>query len=379
VKETRQDALDRGMKTIRKNYESSVRKGRLSPEKMAQRLGLITPQLTNEGFDQADLIVEAVFEEMALKKQVFSELDKIAKPDCILASNTSMLDLDEIASVTSRPQMVVGHHFFSPANVMKLVEIVRGKSTSKEVLATSMGLAKKLGKTAVLAGNRRGFIGNRMVEPYLREAEFLVEEGASVEAVDQALYDFGMAMGPLAMTDMAGLDVFWRIRKEYRHLEKPGVRKPLVADLLAENGRHGQKAGAGWYLYDESRRPSPDPKVAALIETTARGAGIGRGEITAQEIVERTIYALINEGARILEEGVALRPVDIDIVYLQGYGFPVWRGGPMFYADTVGLPKVLAKIQEFAQRHGSDLWAPAPLLARLAASGKTFGEANGEA
>jgi 3-hydroxyacyl-CoA dehydrogenase len=379
VKETSRDALDRGLATIRGNYESSVKKGRLSDQAMAQRMGLITPQLTYDGFEQADLIVEAVFEEMALKKQIFSEVDKIAKPDCILASNTSMLDLDEIASATGRPHMLVGHHFFSPANVMRLVEIVRGKATSKEVIATSMALAKKLGKTAVLAGNARGFIGNRMVEPYLRGAEFLLEEGASVEAVDQALYDFGMAMGPLAMSDLAGLDVFWRIRREYRHLEKPGVRKPLVADLICEQGRYGQKTGAGWYRYDEKRRPSPDPEIAALIEKTARAAGIERREIIPEEIVERTIYALINEGARILEEGVALRPVDIDIVYLQGYGFPVWRGGPMFYADTIGLPKVLARIKEFEQRHGSDLWAPTPLLERLAASGKTFAEANGEA
>ena len=384
LKETSREALDRGLSTIRKNYESSVKKGRLSPGSMAQRLGLITPQINYAGFEQADVVVEAVFEEMALKKRIFSEIDKIAKPDCILASNTSMLDLDEIASVTSRPHMVVGHHFFSPANVMRLVEIVRGKATSKEVIATSMALAKKLGKTAVLAGNRRGFIGNRMVEPYLREAQFLLEEGASVEAVDQALYDFGFAMGPLAMSDLAGLDVWWRIRQEYRHLEKPGVRQPLVAQLICEQGRYGQKTGAGWYRYDvnrydANRRPSPDPEIAALIEKTARAAGIERREISSDEMVERTVYALINEGARVLEEGVALRPVDIDIVYLDGYGFPVWRGGPMFYADTVGLPKVLAKIKEFEQRHGSDLWAPAPLIERLAAAGKTFADANGEA
>jgi 3-hydroxyacyl-CoA dehydrogenase len=241
------------------------------------------------------------------------------------------------------------------------------------------GVGEKTGKTAVLAGNRRGFIGNRMVEPYLREAQFLLEEGASVEAVDQALYDFGFAMGPLAMSDLAGLDVWWRIRKEYRHLEKAGVRQPLVAQLICEQGRYGQKTGAGWYRYDANRRPSPDLEIAALIEKTARAARIERREISAEEIVERTLYALINEGARVLEEGVALRPVDIDIVYLHGYGFPVWRGGPMFYADTVGLPKVLARIKEFEKCHGSDLWAPAPLLERLASKEKTFAEANGEA
>lgn len=372
VKETTQEALDRGIETIRKNYENSVKKGRFSPEVMAKRMALITPQLTYDGFAQADIIVEAVFEGMALKKQVFSEIDKIAKPECVLASNTSTLDVDEIASATARPHMVIGHHFFSPANVMRLLEIVRGKATSKEVIATSMALAKKLNKVGVLAGNCRGFIGNRMIHCYGREAQFLVEEGAAVEAVDRALYDFGMAMGPLAMGDLAGLDVGWRIRKEFKHLEKPGVRQPLIADLLCEMGRYGQKTGAGWYKYDENRTPNPDPEVAALIEKTARGAGIERRHVTPEEIVERTIYALVNEGARILEEGIALRAVDIDIVYLNGYGFPAWRGGPMFYADTIGLKNVLEKIQEFEKLHRPDLWAPAPLLRRLAQAGKTF-------
>jgi 3-hydroxyacyl-CoA dehydrogenase len=372
VKETTQDALNRGIDTIGKNYTSSVKKGRFPQAVMDQRMALITPQLTYDGFDKADIIVEAVFEGMALKKQIFGEIDKIAKPDCILASNTSTLDVDEIASATARPQMVIGHHFFSPANVMRLLEIVRGKATSKEVIATSMALAKKLNKVGVLAGNCRGFIGNRMIHCYGREAQFLVEEGAAVEAVDRALYDFGLAMGPLAMGDLAGLDVGWRIRKEFKHLEKPGVRRPLVADQLCEMGRFGQKTGAGWYKYDENRKATPDPQVAALIEKTAREAGIERRNITPEEIVERTIYALVNEGARILEEGIALRAVDIDIVYLNGYGFPAWRGGPMFYADTVGLKNVLAKIEEFEQRHGPDLWAPAPLLKRLAEADRTF-------
>jgi 3-hydroxyacyl-CoA dehydrogenase len=338
---------------------------------MEARLKLITPGLTYDGFADADIIVEAVFEGMALKKQIFSELDKIAKPDCILASNTSTLDIDEIASATTRPQMVIGHHFFSPANVMKLLEIVRGKATSKEVIATSMALAKKLNKVGVLAGNCRGFIGNRMIHSYGREAQFLVEEGAAVEQVDTALYDFGMAMGPLAMGDLAGLDVGWRIRKEFKHLEKPGVRVPLVADQLCEMGRYGQKTGAGWYKYDENRKPSGDPEVTALIDKLARAAGIERRAISNDEIIERTIYALVNEGARILEEGIALRSVDIDIVYLNGYGFPAWRGGPMFYADTVGLKSVLAKIEEFEKRHG-ELWTPAPLLKKLASEEKTF-------
>jgi 3-hydroxyacyl-CoA dehydrogenase len=299
---------------------------------------------------------------MALKKSIFSDIDRIAKPTCILASNTSTLDIDEIAAATNRPEMVVGHHFFSPANVMRLLEVVRGKTTSNEVIATSMALGKRLKKIAVLAGNCNGFIGNRMVHVYLREAEFLVEEGASVEDVNGALYDFGMAMGPLAMADLAGIDVGWRIREESRHLEKPGVRQPLVADRLYRLGRYGQKTGRGWSKYDENRRPSPDPETAALIEQTALEAGIRRRVISREEIVDRCIYALINEGAKLLEEGIALRAVDIDIVYLHGYGFPVWRGGPLFYADTIGLPKVLSRIEEFESAHGSDLWSPAPLL-----------------
>jgi len=374
VKEASQEALDRGMAIIRKNYEGSVKKGRFSQSAMDQRMALIAPQLTYDGFEQADVITEAVFEGMALKKQVFAEIDRIAKSTCILASNTSMLDIDEIAAVTSRPQMVIGHHFFSPANVMRLLEVVRGKATGDNVIATSMALAKRLGKTAVLARNSRGFIGNRMVEPYVREAHFLVEEGASVEDVNEALYDFGMAMGPLAMDDLAGLDVFWRIKKEFRHLEKPGVRKPLVADLLCEMGRFGQKTGRGWSRYDENRRPLPDPEVADLIEKTAREAGIERRRITRQEILDRCLYALVNEGARVLDQGIALRSVDIDIVYLAGYGFPTWRGGPMFYADTIGLKHILARIGEFEKRHGPDLWAPAPLLERLAAAGRTFAD-----
>jgi 3-hydroxyacyl-CoA dehydrogenase len=372
VKETAQDALNRGLATIRKNYANTVAKGRLSQADMDARLGLITLQLGYEGFDQADIIVEAVFENMDVKKAVFREIDKIAKPDCILASNTSSLDIDEIASVTGRPQMVIGTHFFSPANVMRLLEVVRGKQTSNEVIATSMALGKKLGKVAVLAGNCHGFIGNRMVGPYLREAQFLVEEGASVEQVNQALYDFGMAMGPLAMDDLAGLDVGWAIRKEFARFQTPGVRKPLVPDLLCEMGRFGQKTGRGWSQYDEKRKPSPDPETAALIEKAARESGIKRREITSEEIVDRCIYALVNEGARILEDGIALRAVDIDITYLFGYGFPAWRGGPMFYAGQVGLKKVLSRIEEFERQHGPNLWSPAPLLRRLAEEGRRF-------
>ncbi len=371
MKETTQEALDRGLATITKNYANSVKKGRFSQALMDQRLALITPTLTYDGFEQADIVVEAVFEGMELKKQVFGDLDQICKPEAILASNTSTLSIDEIAAATSRPDMVIGHHFFSPANVMRLLEIVRGKATSKEVIATSMALARKLKKVGVLVGNCRGFVGNRMIHEYGREAQFLVEEGAKVEQVDGALYDFGMAMGPLAMGDLAGLDVGWRIRKEFKHLEKPGIRVALVADQLCEQGRYGQKTGAGWYRYDENRKAIPDPEVQELIVKLATAAGIQRREISAEEIIERTQYALINEGAKILEEGIALRAVDIDIIYLNGYGYPARRGGPMWYADTVGLKKVYDRVCEFHAEHG-ELWTPARLLKQLAEAGKTF-------
>jgi 3-hydroxyacyl-CoA dehydrogenase len=288
-----------------------------------------------------------------------------------MASNTSTLSIDEIASATARPEAVIGTHFFSPANVMRLLEIVRGKATGKQTIATCMQVAKKVGKVGVLVGNCRGFVGNRMFHPYRREAQFLVEEGASPEAVDKALYDFGMAMGPLATGDLAGLDVGWRIRKEYRHLEKPGARQPLAEDRLCEMGRYGQKTGAGWYKYDEKRRAIADPEVNQLVRRWAAEAGIEQREITPAEIVDRCIYALVNEGARILEEGIALRAIDIDIIYLNGYGFPAYRGGPMWYADTVGLKKVYGRICEFRERHG-ELWEPASLLQELAESGGTF-------
>lgn len=371
IKETTQEALDRGMATIRKNYQNSVNKGRFPQEVMDKRMALITPQLTYDGFEEADIITEAVFEGMALKKEIFAELDKIAKPGAILASNTSTLDIDEIASATSRPEWVIGHHYFSPANVMRLLEIVRGKATSNEVIATSMSLAKRLKKVGVLVGNCYGFVGNRMLHQYGREAQFLVEEGAKPQDIDGALYKFGMAMGPLAVGDLAGLDVGWRIRKEHRHLEKPGVRYPKVADELCERGRYGQKTGAGWYKYDENRKAIPDPEVDALIEQIAAAQGITRRTVTEEEIIERTQYALINEGAKILEEGIALRAVDIDIIYLNGYGYPAWRGGPMWYGDTVGLKKVYDRVCQFHAEHG-ELWTPAPLLKELAEAGKTF-------
>ena len=373
LKETDQAALDRGLATIQKNYANSVKRGRFTQQFVEERLKLIRPTLRYDGFDAVDMVIEAVFEGMALKKEVFGELDRNCKPGAILASNTSTLNIDEIASATQRPQAVIGTHFFSPANVMRLLEIVRGKATGKDVIATCMQLSKKIGKVGVLVGNCRGFVGNRMFGPYRREAQFLVEEGASVEAVDGALYDYGMAMGPLATGDLAGLDVGWRIRKEYRHLEKPGVRQPLAEDRLCEMGRYGQKSGAGWYKYDAERRAIPDPEVAKLVRQWAAEAGIQQRQISAQEIVDRCIYALVNEGARILQEGYALRAVDIDIIYVNGYGFPAHRGGPMWYADTTGLKKVYDRIREFHQQHG-ELWEPAPLLKRLAEEGKTFAD-----
>ena len=371
LKDADQAALDRGLATIQSNYANSVKRGRFTPQDAEERFKRITPTLSYDDFAKADLVIEAVFEGMALKKEVFKELDRVCKPGAILASNTSTLNIDEIASATSRPTSVIGTHFFSPANVMRLLEIVRGKATSKEVIATCMQLSKALGKIGVLVGNCRGFVGNRMFGPYRREAQFLVEEGASIAAVDKSLTDFGMAMGPLATGDLAGLDVGWRIRKEYRHLEKPGIRQPIIEDNLCELGRFGQKTGAGWYKYDEQRRAMPDPAVDELIRKWVTEAKIPQREISAAEIVDRCIYALVNEGARILEEGYALRASDIDIIYLNGYGFPAYRGGPMWYADTVGLKQVLARISEFHRQHG-EIWQPAPLLVRLAEQGKTF-------
>jgi 3-hydroxyacyl-CoA dehydrogenase len=373
LKEADQAALDRGIATIQKNYASSVKRGRFTQQFVDECLKRIQPTLSFDGFSGMDLVIEAVFEGMALKKEVFKELDRVCKPGAVLASNTSTLSIDEIASSTARPEFVIGTHFFSPANVMRLLEVVRGKATSKEVIATCMQLSKRLGKVAVLVGNCMGFVGNRMFGPYRREAQFLVEEGAGIEAVDNALHEFGMAMGPLATGDLAGLDVGWRIRKEYRHLQKPGVRQPFSEDKLCELGRYGQKTGAGWYKYDEQRRPSPDPEVARLIAGWVAETGIPQRKIGSDEIVDRCLYALVNEGARILEERFALRAVDIDIIYLNGYGFPAYRGGPMWYADTIGLKRVYERICEFQKKHG-EIWAPSPLLKQLAEQGKTLAE-----
>jgi 3-hydroxyacyl-CoA dehydrogenase len=377
LKEADQAALDRGLATIQSNYANSVKRGRFTAQVAEERLKLIKPTLTYEGFSNVDLVIEAAFEGMALKKEIFKDLDRVCKPTAVLASNTSTLSIDEIASATKRPESVIGMHFFSPANVMRLLEIVRGKTTSKEVIATSMALSKTLGKVGVLVGNCRGFVGNRMFGPYRREAQFLVEEGAGITAVDKALTDFGMALGPLATGDLAGLDVGWRIRKEYRHLEKPGIRQPFAEDKLCELSRYGQKTGAGWYKYDASRRATPDPVVEQLIRDWVAEAGIPQRQISAEEIADRCLYALVNEGARILEEGYALRASDIDIIYINGYGFPGYRGGPMWYADTVGLKQVYERVMEFQRQHG-EIWEPAPLLKRLAEQDRAFADVGKE-
>ena len=374
LKETDQAALDRGIATIRKNYATSVQKGKLTESQMIQRVELIQPTLDYDRFKEVDIVVEAVFEGMDLKKKIFAELDKVTKPDVVLASNTSTLDIDEIASATSKPEQVIGHHFFSPANVMKLMEVVRGNHSSPQTIATSMALAKTLGKVGVLVGNCNGFVGNRMFGPYQREAQFLVEEGASIEEVDAALVEFGMVMGPFAVADLAGIDVAWRILNEYQDLIPSGTRKPLVLNSLYEQGRYGQKTNAGWYDYSAGNRtPVPSADVQRLIEEKAVQAGIRRREIARHEIVERIVYALINEGAKILDEGIALRPVDIDIIYIYGYGFPAFRGGPMWYADTVGLDKVCDRIEQFERQHGS-IWTPSTLIKNLADSGKKFAD-----
>ncbi|UUX97098.1 3-hydroxyacyl-CoA dehydrogenase NAD-binding domain-containing protein [Aquabacterium sp. J223] len=363
-------ALDRGMDLIRRNYGVTVAKGKLSEADMARRMALIRPTLSYADIAAADLVIEAVFEDMAVKREVFARLDAVCKPGAILATNTSRLDIDEIARATTRPQDVVGLHFFSPANVMKLLEVVRGEATSQEVIASCMRMAQDIGKVPVLVRVCEGFVGNRMLTGYWREAWFLVEEGASPQQVDRALTDFGMAMGPLAMGDLAGLDINWAARKRLAPTRPAHLRYSKVADRICEAGRFGQKTGAGWYRYEPgSRTPLPDPAVDAIVEQCAAEAGITRRPIADQEIVERCMLALVNEGARLLEEGIAQRASDIDVVYVNGYGFPASRGGPMFWAETLGLERTLDKIRALERVHGGH-WVPAPLLVRRVAEGQ---------
>jgi 3-hydroxyacyl-CoA dehydrogenase len=372
--EMKQEALDRGIATIRKNYESQVKRGKLKQDKYEQRMALLSTTLDYADLKDADMVIEAVFEEMAVKEAVFRKLDEVMKPGAILASNTSTLDVNKIADFTKRPQDVIGTHFFSPANVMKLLEVVRGAKTGKDVLATIMALGKKIRKTSVVSGVCDGFIGNRMIEQYSRQAGFLLEEGCTPAQVDKAVEKFGFAMGPFRMGDLAGNDIGWAIRKR-RAVERANLKYSKTADLLCEMGRFGQKTGAGWYDYQAGKRDAiPSQVVIDMIEKHRKEQGITPRKISDEEIVQRLVFSLVNEGAHILEDGIASKASDIDMVYITGYGFPIYRGGPMMYADQVGLFNVVQTMKRFAQNPLDDasFWQPAPLLARLAAEGKSF-------
>ena len=372
VVETSAEALANGLGIIGRNYAATVKRGRLAQDEMDRRMGLITGSSEFESVAAADIVVEAVFEEMDIKKEVFATLDKLCKADAILATNTSSLDVDEIAAATSRPESVIGTHFFSPANVMRLMENVRGAKSSPETIATVMKLSKTIGKIGVLVGICDGFVGNRMLAAYTRQANFLLEEGALPHQIDKVIYDFGLPMGPFAMSDLAGLDVSWRIRK--RRGKQQGRRYSPIADRICETGRFGQKTGAGWHRYESGHRtPIPDPEIEALIVSVSEELGITRRKIGDDEILERCLYPLINEGAKILDEGLAQRPLDIDVIWIYGYGFPRYRGGPMFHADAVGLEHVHETMTRLHDAHGEEL-APAPLLARLAREGKSFAD-----
>jgi len=370
--DVKQEFIDKGMAVIKKNYANTVAKGSLKQEVMDKRMSLIKPTLAYEDLKNVDLVIEAVFEDMAIKKEVFTKLDAVCKPGAILASNTSYLNIDEIAAMTKRPQDVMGMHFFSPANVMRLLENVRGKLTSPEVYATAMKVGKTIAKVPVLVGVCDGFVGNRMLAKRTRECGFMLEEGALPWQIDKVIYNFGFPMGPYQMGDMAGLDVGWRNRKaKFASLTKR-EQKNTILDKICEMGRFGQKTGSGFYKYDEKRNATPDPMIEELIINHSKEVGITRRIITDQEIIERAIYAMINEGAKILEEGIAARPLDIDVVWLYGYGFPVYLGGPMFYADTVGVKKVYDAILKYKDLVGAEYWTPAPLLEKLAKAGKGF-------
>ena len=364
--ETRQDALDRGVATIRRNYENTAKRGRLTMAEVEKRMAVLTGTLSLEALARCDLVIEAVFEDMAVKKELFSKLDAIVKQGAILATNTSRLDVNEIASATRRPESVIGLHFFSPANVMRLLEVVRGDKTSNAAIATSMQMARKIGKVAALVGVCPGFVGNRMLAQRQREAQALMLEGAKPQDIDRVLFDFGFPMGPFAMSDLAGLDLGWT---------RETSTGETMREKLCELDRRGQKTGAGYYDYDADRNPTPSAVVDKLILELAAKKGIVRRSIADEEILERCIYPMINEGARILEEGKAIRASDIDIIWINGYGFPVYRGGPMFYGDTVGLPKVLDKLRHFQAKFGAD-FKPAKLLEKLVVEGKRFQDLN---
>lgn len=372
--EMKQEFLDKGIEVVRGNYERTAKKGRLTTAQVEERMALITPTLDYADLADVDMIIEAVYENMDVKKEVFGKLDEVAKPGCILATNTSTLDVDEIAQVTKRPEMVIGTHFFSPANVMKLLEIVRGEKTSFETLATTLAVAKAIKKVGVVVGVCDGFVGNRMIHQYLAQSQYLLEEGCLPHEVDAPIYDLGFAMGPLTMSDLAGLDVGWRIRQGKGLPESllPGERYCEIGDRICDKGRFGQKTGGGYYKYDPSDRSrQSDPEIEQLILDYSREKGIDRRAIGADEVLERLMYALINEGAWILEEGIAQRASDIDVIYVYGYGVPAYLGGPMFYADQIGLDKVYQRVCEFAEQDPAS-WKPAPLLKKLAGSGGTF-------
>ncbi|WP_328188495.1 3-hydroxyacyl-CoA dehydrogenase NAD-binding domain-containing protein [Marinobacter sp. OP 3.4] len=373
IAEVKQEALDKGLAIIRKNYENTAKKGRLTMEQVEERMSLINGTLTYDDFADVDLVIEAVFERMDIKKSIFSELDEKCKPGAILASNTSTLDIDEIASATKRPEDVIGLHFFSPANVMKLLEIVRGEKTADDVKATAMNLAKRIKKVGVLVGNCHGFVGNRMLHKRGAEAMALVDDGAKPEQVDKVLTDLGFPMGQFAMGDLAGIDIGHSIREERR---KAGENvPPSWMDKLVEKGRLGQKTMAGTYKYEEgNRKPIPDPEVEEIIAEFRKEQGITPREVTDQEILERCMYVMINEGAKILEEGIADRSLDIDITWIYGYGFPAYRGGPMFWADQIGLDKILDAVKKYHKEVGGKQWEPSPLLEKLVAENKKFGD-----
>jgi 3-hydroxyacyl-CoA dehydrogenase len=372
ILESSAEALDKGLGRIEQLYQEMAQKGRIKPEDKAKRVALITRAASYDAIGGADIVIEAAFEEMGVKKEVFAKLDRVMKPGAVLATNTSTLDVDEIASATQRPESVIGLHFFSPANVMRLLEIVRGAKTAKDVVATSQALAKRIGKVGVVCGVCHGFVANRSRGPLTREAGFLVDEGALPQQVDKVLYDFGMPMGPFAVADLAGIDVGWRVRRSLDATRPKDLRYSPTADRIHDAGRFGQKTAKGWYRYEPGNRVAlPDPEVEAIILRSSRDQGITRKPISDEEILTRCLYASVNECAKILDEGIALRASDIDVMWLYGFGFPRWRGGPMYYADTVGLAKVNDAVREFNRRHGA-LWAPSPLLARLAESGKSF-------
>jgi len=371
--EVNDDALDRGLAIVEKNYAGSVMRGKLSKAAANKCRDLITGSTDYAALADVDLVIEAVFEDVDLKKDIFARLDKVCKQGAILATNTSYQDVNAIAAATGRPEDVIGMHFFSPAHIMKLLEVVRAEKTADDVLATVMALAKRIRKVAVVSGVCYGFIGNRMLEGYFREAQLCVIEGGLPESIDAAMYDWGMAMGPISVADLAGLDVGYKARQGLPEEARGDPRAYRIPDALVEEGRLGQKSGAGFYTYDvNTRKKSSDPAVHEIIERKAKELGIERCAIEADEIVDRLIYALVNEGLRILDEGIAQRPGDIDVVYVYGYGFPAWRGGPMHYADAVGLDTVLARINEFRDRYGEENWTPALLLERLVAEKSTI-------